>query len=381
MTETPQTDPTPRPRRSARRAVPADTVRPDKPARKGSRIGRILGGLIITLIVLAAAAAAGAWYLLFEPDFDVAPGKDKEILIARGSSTSDIATTLSQAGVIDNALMFRIKARRSDADGQLKAGMYLFTTGSEYEAVLAKLAKGPDIVYYDVPIPEGFSAKQIAARFAKRAHIDEDELYSLATKGASRFADEHPYLKDAHAGSLEGYLFPATYRVKKGTSAKAIVEMMLDKFDAEIAKVDLSYAKSKNLTLEDVLTIASLIEREVKLADEFPLVSSVIYNRLRIRMRLQLDSTVFYGLPEGTKVLTSADLHNNHPYNTYSHYGLPPGPLANPGLQAIDAAAHPKKTEYLYYVLTGEDGSQTFATNYEDFMKAVAIYRKKFVNK
>lgn len=354
--------------------------RKPKPKRRNPLLA--IGIVLVVVALLAGAAAATGWVLLVQPDYPPAPaGQEVELAIAKGSSTSSIASDLSEAGVVPNALMFRVKARQAKVDGQLKAGTYALTTGMGYEAAIAKLIKGPDIVYYDIPIPEGFTGKQIAARFAKRAGVNEDQLLALVQGGASKFADKHPYLKNAHAGSLEGYLFPATYRVKKGVTPEQVVEMMLSKFDDEIAKIDLNYAKSKNLTLNDVLTIASIIELEVKLDNEYPLVSSVIYNRLKQRMKLQLDSTVFYGLPEGTKILRKSDLQNGHPYNTYSNYGLPPGPLGNPGAQAIEAAAHPAQTKYLYYVLTGEDGSQTFATNYADFLKAVKIYREKFVNK
>jgi UPF0755 protein len=335
------------------------------------------------VVVLATLAALAGWSVFLQPDYPVpAAGQPVKVVVKRGATTTQIAESLSAAGVVPNARMFRLKVRQSGADSKLKAGTYKLETGAGYEAAISKLVAGPPkIVYYDVPIPEGFTAKQIAARFAKRAGVSEDEMLDLMTTGAPEFVDDHPYLKDAYKGSLEGYLFPATYRIKKGTTPRQIVEKMLDTFDANTADLDLSYAKSKNLTLADVVTIASIIEREVRLSDEYPLVASVIYNRLKIRMRLQLDSTVFYGLPEGTKTLTKADLRNGHPFNTYSHYGLPPGPMNNPGKKAIEAAAHPKKTKYLYYVLTGEDGSQTFATNYTDFMKAVKIYREKFVNK
>jgi UPF0755 protein len=155
-----------------------------------------------------------------------------------------------------------------------------------------------------------------------------------------------------------------------------VIEMMLDGFDAQMAGVDLSYAEKRNLTLHDVVTIASGIEREVSVDKEFPLVASVVYNRLRIKMRLQLDSTALYGLPDGTQVLTSKDLRNPHPYNTYVHAGLPPGPIANPGLRALEAAAHPPKTDYLYYVRSGKGEEHTFTATYEEFLVAKRKYNK-----
>jgi len=346
-------------------------------SRKGtSRPARIALGALGFVVVVAAVAAAAGWYLLVRPDHDVAPGTPVEVVIEGGTSSAQIASELSEAGVVDNALMFRLQARQLKADSSLKSGTFSLTTGMTYEAAIAKLVKGPDIVTYDVTIPEGFNTRQVAARFASQAGISEPEFLELATKGAAEFEAEHPYLSEAYEGSLEGYLFPLTYSIKEGTSARDVIEMMLDGFDAQIAGVDLAYAKERNLTLHDVVTIASILEREVNLDKEYPLVSSVLYNRLRQRMRLQLDSTVFYGLPDGTKVLTQADLQNGHPHNTYSNYGLPPGALGNPGLKAIEAAAHPADTDYLYYVLTGKDGSQTFTTNYEDHLKAVEVYRK-----
>jgi len=346
-----------------------------KPTRRGARV--LLTVAVLLLVVILAAAAAG-WYLLLKPDRSVAAGKPVQIEIKSGSSTAQIARMLSQAGVVPNALMFRIQAKTSSEDGQLKAGVYDLKTGMPYDVVLKKLQSGPDVVYYDVVIPEGFTGKQIAARFAKRAGVSEDEMLSLIATGAPLFSSTHPYLANAYNGSLEGYLFPATYRIKAGTTPKQIVGMMLDKFDAETSGLDLSYAKSKGFDLAQVVTLASIIEREVRLSKEYPLVSSVIYNRLAAHMRLQLDSTVFYTLPEGTSVLTSEDLRSDNPYNTYVHWGLPPGPLSNPGMEAMQAAAHPADTKYYYYVLTGKDGSQTFATNYQQFLAAVKKYHQVF---
>lgn len=356
-----------------------DVLQPrPKPARRKRRWGVValaVGGLLVAL--LAVAAAAG-WYLLLKPDRDVAPGSPVQIAVRQGTSTAQIAHSLATAGVVNNALMFRIQARLAAKKGVLKAGVYDFVTRMPDDVVIQKLQHGPDVVYFDVPIPEGFTGKQIAARIAKRTGISEEELLNLIESGAPQFAPAHPYLAGAYGDSLEGYLFPATYRIKKGTTATQTVEMMLQKFDAETGGLDLSYARSKGMDLAQVVTLASIIEREVRLAKEYPLVSSVIYNRIAANMRLQLDSTVFYTLPEGTTTLTSADLHSDNPYNTYTHRGLPPGPLSNPGMEALQAAAHPANTKYYYYVLTGKDGSQTFTTNYKDFLAAVKKYHQVF---
>lgn len=331
--------------------------------------------LILAILVLASAVAA---VVLLAPSHGFAKGIPTQVVLKKGMTTEQIADKLASVGVVGNALMFRIHAKLSPQGADLKPGVYDLATGMSDDEVIAKLAKGIVITYYEVPIPEGFTAKQIAARFAKRAHMDPAIMLDLVTTGASQFEQNHPYLKGAYNGSLEGFLFPATYQVKAGTTPTAAVEMMLNKFDAEIANVDLTKAAKKNLTLTDVVTIASILEREAQLNRDYPKIASVIYNRLHAKMRLQLDSTVYYAAPEGTVKLSQADLLNPSPYNTYRHPGLPPGPISNPGLLALKAAANPAKTPYYYYVLTGKDGSQTFTTNYADFLKAVNKFHKVF---
>lgn len=335
-------------------------------------------GLVALMIVaaLVVVAAAAGWWLLVRAEHPVTAGQSVEIRIPQGAGTEQIARMLSSYGVINNSLMFELRVKL--AKSALRPGTYQLTTGMPDELVIKRLAAGPQITYYDIPIPEGFTAKQIAKRFAARAGVSEDEMLTLLTSGAAQFAGRHPYLANAAGGSLEGYLYPATYRIKKGTKPADIVELMLGKFDVATASLDLTYAKSKNLTLGDVVTIASILEREAKLSKDYPTIASVIYNRLHAHMRLQLDSTVFYVAPEGTTRLTKTDLFNPSLYNTYRHPGLPPGPISNPGVEAMQAAAKPSQTKYLYYVLTGKDGSQTFTTNYKDFLVAVKKYHQVF---
>lgn len=361
-----------RPTRSARRSKRPDARRAPRRERSNRRGGilRVVGGLLVLVVVLAGIAYGAVRYYLYRPDITVETGLPVHISVPAGVSTAEIAELLSDAGVIDNAMMFRWKVRQAGADGQMRAGEYDLNTGMPYELVMKRLLAGPVLVYYDVPIPEGFTAAQIAERFSARAGIPAEELTSLVTGGASRFVADHPYLEGAYGDSLEGYLFPATYSVEAGTSAEEVVEMMLDHFDTQVATLDLSYPTSRGLALNDVVIIASILEREAKLPAEFPLVSSVIYNRLAKPMRLQLCASVLYTMPEGTTSLTNDDLDEDSRYNTYIHDGLPIGPISNPGMAALTAAAAPAKTDYLYYVLTGEDGSQTFTATYDEFLRA-----------
>lgn len=158
--------------------------------------------------------------------------------------------------------------------------------------------------------------------------------------------------------------------IKEGATARDVIEMMLDQFDEEIALVDLGAAKKRGSSLNEVVTMASMVEKEAKLPKDRPKVVSVIYNRLRIGMKLQFDSPLEYVLPQRKFRPTYGDLKTDSPYNDYKYAGLPPGPICNPGLEALEAAAHPADTKYIYFVLTGKDGSLTFTTNYADFEKA-----------
>lgn len=355
---------------------PQHSSKPPRVRVRGRRTGRVALAVGAVLVLLATAGASGAWYLLYRSDHDIKPGTPVDVTIAPGSNTRSIAEQLSATGVIDNALRFRLTTRDRGADGDLRAGEYQLTTGMSDDAVIERLEKGPVIRYVDVTIPEGFTVRHVALRFAEKTDISGPSLAQLLQTGAERFADKRPYLKGAYRGSLEGYLFPATYRVKEGATAEDVVEMMLDKFEAEFAEVDLTYARSKNLTERDIVIMASMIEREARLAKERPIISSVLYNRLKADMRLQICATVLYEMPPGTTRLTYADLESSSPYNTYRIAGLPPGPISNPGRAAIEAAAQPAKTKYLYYVLTGADGSHTFTTSYSAFQKAVGRSRE-----
>ncbi len=342
------------------------------------RSSRVAGSIAAVLLVVVLAIAAAGWWLLLRVENPLPVGQPVTVVIKKGASASQIAEQLARQGVVGNAMMFRVKARNSQLASRFKPGSYTLATGMPYDLVFQKLASGPDIVYFDVMIPEGYRATQIAEKVSAETGISKAELMRLVTSGAPEFASQHPYLVGAYGGSLEGFLFPKTYRIRKGSSATKVVEMMLNQFDTEIAKVDMSYARSKNLTVTDVVIIASILERESQLSREYPLVASVIYNRLHAKMRLQLDSTVFYLLPEGAKKFTKADIDRVTPYNTYRKAGLPAGPICNPGLETLQAAAHPAQSDFLFHVLTSKDGSQTFSTNYADHLKAVAKYKQVF---
>ena len=198
-----------------------------------------------------------------------------------------------------------------------------------------------------------------------------DEFTRIALTQGDTF--KRPFLASNRTKSLEGYLFPKTYAVRRGTKPREVIGSMLDQFGKDTADLDLTYARSKNLTLNDVVTIASIIERESRLPRDRLLVASALYNRLRAHMRLGLDTTIIYALGLETKQrVYLRDLKVDSPYNTYRNYGLPPGAICNPGIEALEAAAHPTQSKYLYFLLTGKDGKLTFTTNAADFERSKA---------
>lgn len=333
---------------------------------------RSLSMLLVAVGVLIAVGipSYGVWSILLRPQTRIAEGRPVQIEIPAGSDTRAIAEILASEGVIDNSVMFRLRTRVQGVDGDLRPGIYEFETGMEFSAVTEALLAGPTLEYTTVTIPEGFTVEQIAERMETDAGIPAAEFSALALEQATDFAEEYPFLEGITTGSLEGYLFPKTYRIPEGATATDVIGIMLRQFEREIALVDLSDSAKKNLTPHDVVIIASMIEREARVAEERPLVSSVIYNRLSRGMRLEIDATIEYILPGTRPRLLYRHLEIDSPYNTYMYGGLPVGPIASPGLASLEAAAHPADTEYLYYVLTGTDGSHTFTTNETDFLKA-----------
>jgi len=240
-----------------------------------------------------------------------------------------------------------------------------FDDGGEAQ-VAAKQAKPAKTL----TLPEGYDREQIAA-IAADAGLRGD--YMKASQGFRGF---NPGRYGAQSPeSLEGFLFPATYELPRRPTVDDLVSRQLDAFQQNIAGVDMGYARSKNLTTYDVLIIASMIEREVQVPRERKLVAAVIYNRLHAGMPLQIDATIRFATGNFTKPISPSELETDSPYNTYANAGLPPGPIGNPGLASIEAAAKPARVSYLYYVVKPNTcGEHTFATTLAEFNRAKAAY-------
>jgi len=332
---------------------------------------------VVLLVVALGLIVSALWLHYGASKVDVRPGRPVQVRVRMGESTQAIGMSLQSAGVVPNGNGFALLARLAAAANKLKPGVYDLSTGMSYSEALRRLKTGPNTERIWVTIPEGFTLDQIASRLRSEAGVSKSDFLDLARHGAPVFSAAHPALAGAYSDSLEGYLFPKTYEIAHGASAKSVIETMLDQFDRETAGLDYSRAERAGLSHRQVVVIASMIERESKLDDERPLVSAVIYNRLRRGMRLKIDATIEYVLRDHKLRLTNADLYTKSPYNTYLHAGLPPGPISNPGIRSLRAATAPADSPFLYYVLTGRDGSHTFTTNLADFR--VAKQRSKEV--
>jgi UPF0755 protein len=229
-----------------------------------------------------------------------------------------------------------------------------------------KADRNPPLQTYKILLPEGLTVKQTGEKVVEstEGNISAGE-FQAAIKGGG-----YPYgfLKDAN-GNLEGFLFPKTYEVTSRTSARSVVNMLLKQFQVETEHLEWRRAQSLGVTPYQVVIIASLIEKEAKVPEDRPLIASVIYNRLKMKMKLGIDATVQYALGQWKPVLTNKDLQVDSPYNTYRIAGLPPAPICNPGFESIRAALYPASTNYIYYILTGADGKHSFTADYQEFKR------------
>lgn len=305
---------------------------------------------------------------LFQPFHGDGGDQRVSVVIPRGSTLGEIADLLEQRGVIRSAGFFELRARIAGRTDSLKPGRYRLRENSSYIAALDELEKGvpPNVV--QVTIPEGRSRGEVAPL------VDELPGNYLRATRRSPALDPSEYGAEG-ARNLEGFLFPASYELKKGQSVRRLVDKQLAAFKRNFEKVDLRYARRRNLTPYDVLVIASLVEREAALPRERPLIASVIYNRLRQDIRLDIDATTRFVAHNWTRPLKVSELQNPSPYNTRVNPGLPPGPIGSPGLSSIEAAARPARTNYLFYVakICGE-GRHEFAATNAKFERLVAEY-------
>ena len=331
--------------------------------------------LALFLLVIAIAAGAGA-AVLYERTHALYrgyTGEEQFVDIPTGAGSRTIGERLVAAGVIRDHLTYRATLWLSGHARHLKAGEYRFDQPATPLEVIAKIARG-DVYVVSVTFREGLTIAEMANVF---------ESHGLGTAAAFKKAAQDASLVhefDPSARNLEGYLFPETYSVPRHTDAARLVRMMVDRFDHVLTPEFRTAATARGLSTRQLVTLASIVEKETAQPEERPLVAAVYENRLRIGMGLQCDPTVIYALQLAGRYngnLRRDDLHFDSPYNTYRYAGLPPGPIASPGKASLEAAAHPADVDYIYFV-SRNDGTHEFARTLAEHNRNVQRFQVQY---
>jgi UPF0755 protein len=320
------------------------------------------------LLLVLAGAAFGIYEMKAYPDRRDSAGADAPIVtIAPGEGFRATALKLQNLGLIQSPLKFRLFARLSGAHRRIKAGEYQLYGTMTPRQILDTLVEGK-VLLYRVTIPEGYTLHQIAQTVAAAGFGAAQDFYRLATDPDVAKAE------NVDAPTLEGYLFPDTYYFPKGFAQIKIIAAMVQRFRETISDRWRARADELGLTLHEIVTLASIIEKETGVPEERPLIASVFHNRLRKGMRLETDPTVIYGIEDFDGNLTRKHLRTPTPYNTYLIKGLPPGPIASPGRASLEAALYPADTDYLFFVAR-KDRTHQFSSTLEEHQKAVRKYQ------
>jgi len=332
---------------------------------KSKKLFYITAFILIVLILLGVSYLTVSHYIHKVPSVP----EDMIVEIPKGAGLTNISSKLEQSGVIKNNKLFILYVMSKGWQNDLKAGEYEFDKGSTMADVVSKIVRG-DVLLYRVTIPEGLTVNEIAGLLGKKGVVDE-QVFILETQNKELLTE----LLGNGAISFEGYLFPETYSYSRSPSSQELIRLMVSRFKAVYEP--LSDTRDKvNLTDREILTLASIIEKETGAAFERPMISAVFHNRLRIGMKLDSDPTVIYGMGERyAGNLRRRDLREATEYNTYVIKGLPPGPIANPGKDSIMAALNPADVKYLYFVSKG-DGTHHFSPNYSEHQRAVYKYQR-----
>jgi peptidoglycan lytic transglycosylase G len=328
---------------------------------------------VVVAVAALAAAVAGVYYARVDEKYQGYTGTERFVEIAPGTGSRAIGKALVDAGVVRDQWTFRLAVFLTGTQRELKAGEYRFTTPASAKEVARKLARG-DVFLRPITFPEGLSLKEMASIYQSRG-LGTSAAFLAASRNTSAVKALDPAARD-----LEGYLFPDTYNVPRKMSADALVHQMVRAFLRVYGETVQKEVEAQGGTLREVVTLASIVEKEAAQRDERPIIAAVYRNRLRIGMGLQSDPTVIYALENAgryTGDLTKADLKLDSPYNTYKYAGLPPGPVASPGRASLEAAARPASVDYLYFV-SRNDGSHVFATTLAEHNKNVKQWQVDF---
>lgn len=325
---------------------------------------------IISLLIFTLLIASGC--SVIAPTEAVDPANTETVIfeVTPGSGLTAIATQLKGQDLIKSELGFKQQAKKMGAETALKAGKYELSKALSASEIIDKMVAGE--IYVEkikVVIPEGYELKQIEERLIEAGLIDKDAFEKAMTEGEYDF--EIVSALPEGKNRMEGFLFPATYQIPKDASEEEIVTMMLGAFNRNFKEEYYTKAKDMNLSVLELVTLASIVEREAKLDTERALIAGVFLNRLKINKQLESCATVQYALGERKARLYYKDLAVESPYNTYKYRGLPPAPIASPGVEAIEAVLYPEESEYLYFRTNAKgDGSHDFSETFQEHQKA-----------
>ena len=326
---------------------------------------RVIVASVILVFVLCVFILLYFGYFLMSPTgFDQA---EEIFIVERGSGLRSVASQLEQRKLIKSKDLFILWAIVKGGSRTIKAGEYGLNRSMAPVQIYTMLTSGA-VKTHPLTVPEGLTVQTIAGLFAAKGLVHKEEFISLAMdKG---FAASH----NIDGPSTEGYLFPDTYVLSKGMGARQILDVMINRFWQVFNS--LIQGRDLPMSIREIVTLASIVEKETGLAEERPVIASVFLNRLKKRMRLESDPTVIYDLKDFDGNLTKKHLQAPSPYNTYCHLGLPPGPIANPGRASLEAVLNPAQTSYLYFV-SKNDGSHFFSSTLKEHNRAVVRYQKR----
>lgn len=325
---------------------------------------------VVAAVLLGAGLflAFGTSHTIERSDRDA--GENIYMVVKPGTTASEISDRLMQLGVIDSRLRFWWLMKLQGDASKFKTGTYVFTPHMDEQAVLDKLVAG-DTTVVKFTIPEGFGIKEIAKRLADEGLVDEQEFLAEAKDFAPYdYMKKRPNVRYA----AEGYLFPDTYVIHSDVSAEGIMKMMAEDFDTRLTPALRQQAAAKGLSIHDLITLASLVEKEARYDEDRPIIAQVFFKRLQMGMPLQSDTTLQYLMAGPKEDVSIEDTKIDSPYNTYQHEGLPPGPIASPGMKSILAVLNPANTDYLYFV-ADRQGHNHYSQTYDEHLAIVEQVR------
>lgn len=333
---------------------------------------KIVATIIISIIILILIAT---FVVIQIGPYNKNNNDDIVIDIPTGSTLNQVTNILKENNLIKNKTLFKLYVRISNNTSRLKSGKYLFDQTYSNKEIIQDLCEGK--IYNDgikITVPEGSTSFEIIDILVKNK-LGDKNVYEELINNPKEFKDKFEFLNDEKIVSLEGFLYPSTYYFEEEQSEKEVLNHMIETFESKYSDKLEERQKELNKSLYEVISLASIVEKEAVLDEDRPIIASVFYNRIKIGMPLQSDATIQYIFKERKKSITYEDLKIDSPYNTYRVNGLPPTPIANPGIKSIEAVLYPANTEYLYFVAT-IDGGNTYSKTYEEHVKNVEQYRK-----